>query len=124
MKLSPAEVDRQLETLVPQENETQRILRDALRRLGPNGENWGHFNSDPYNGERVCVIGALDAVATYWQRERIVSNFINPIIGPQTETPHCERAWPMFWNDRVESFADIRAMFERAITLAGQSCPP
>lgn len=101
------------------ENETQRILRLALERLGPNGENWGYYNSDPNNGKKVCVLGALDAVATFKQRNQIVLDIINPIIGPQATVPGCENVWPMLWNDQ-QSFSDIRNMFERAITLAGQ----
>lgn len=104
------------------ENETQRILRAALRRLGPNGEFW--FQGNCSHGDNVCAVTALGIAIT------------GEVKCGRDSLGYCAgRESPFYYylataaggfvpnlNDApTTTFADIRAMFEKAIQLAGEA---
>ncbi len=116
--LSPSEI-KEIEVPKPL-NETQRVLAEALKRLGPNGENWHQGSYCNGAGDRLCALGAVRAAQGLPADEDSVSeihkapyNFLgqaaSALGGPGT-------AW--MFNDSAESFSEVRAMFEKAIELS------
>ncbi len=103
-------------------NETQTILMDALRRLGPNGEYWLCGTENPATGVnytyagKSCAIGVM-AEASGVPFEIAAINWCDE--GPLLlAAQQLGRICPIFLNDHAESFAEVRAMFEKAIQLA------
>ena len=96
------------EVVAPVENETQRILRNALKRFGPNGQRWtgrgghicattaieeSHSGTGPFPRDALEVLAAARGVSYYTQ------------------------IWA--WNDAPErKFSDIQALYAKAIDLA------
>jgi hypothetical protein len=95
---------------------TSEVLRAALEKLGPNGENWakGTFLRTRWFGLRQpshCAIGAMIAVHKFWW--------------PAADTFRaalCEMGFhgtPAMFNDAPErTFSDVKAAFLKAISLA------
>lgn len=126
--------DWSTQTEVVVETETQRILRDALRRLGPNGENWYKGRYCTATEDKFCTIGAI-AFARHGRASGTIK------VGGSSRTIHGEtEEWlvsignpigraaqqlantgTIAFNDaHATTFSGIRALFEKAITLAGE----
>lgn len=127
MKITEIEVTRQLESLVPSgpvlhpENETQRVLRKALELLGPNGERWHQGSCHTDGCEQMCAGWAVRAVLGVDWRETNRMAWVAHESHPSLLA--LDRACPQYgsyitFNDKAASFSEVRAMFERAITLA------
>lgn len=120
MNLTPKEVLPDLTTVSRGvENETQMLLRRALDRLGPNGERWNHNWRFRDPDGRMCVgcaiVMATDGYADY-------ATVAEGPIGAFMHAAAKELGYDRFAdvNEAPDStFATIRSMFLRAITLAG-----
>lgn len=119
---SPSEIKPLIvETPVPM-NETQRVLKEALRLLGPNGENWQKNDRGDGAGP-YCALGAIGAVAL---RHTRFDSWMCHHPAVQALYVAAERTLPersggaavAHVNNEAASFSEVRAMFELAITLA------
>ncbi len=123
MRIHPITLPQEETVSVPEafwaptkENDVQRQLRQGLARLGPNGEYWGKGNAGHYYGElcngRLC---ALLAIKDLGENFYTMKDFMALALG---KTPECNGVAE--WNDLpTTTFADVRAMFLKAISLAG-----
>lgn len=121
MKISDIEIARQLETAIPDapaENETQAVLRRALELLGPNGEHWfqGTYCND--TRDKFCILGVVRVAAGYSPLDNSsqMSRQLDGVFDALIAAAGTNR--PEQFNDTAECFAPVRAMLERAITLA------
>lgn len=103
-------------------NETQRVLGEALRRLDE-GARWcqGHACID---NAAFCAVGALykavgrnpyDAETDPERKGPAELRYLNEAARELGAT------YAGTLNDRAKDFSEVRTMFEKAITLAGQS---
>lgn len=104
-----------LQTVVEVENDTQRILREALMRLGPNGEHWCQVAFIRDDGA-FCAIGSLIHAMSHGGISNAQYTTAKDYLARASEAfghPH-----PMYLNDSAHSFSEVRSMFELAISLA------
>jgi len=102
--LSPTSPEHQVIEFPPL-NETQRILKQALMRLG-DGRAWGQ-NALVSDG-RYCALGALIAEAGFGSD---AYTFLSAAADEKG-------ASVVDLNNAAKSFSEVRSMFERAIHLA------
>lgn len=122
MKVTESEIDRSLETKV--ENENQRVLRKALERMD-GGNRWckhflwlGSSGAERDTGA-VCARGAVNWVltgdATTWPELGRMNHPAHDLLDRAAGKP------APFLNNNAADFSEVRAMFERAIELAGET---
>lgn len=129
MKYDDIEISRQLETSVPVGNETQRVLREALMRLGPNGEKWcrnwlvdGDGNSCARGALHVAISGNAE-IRTYehpaYLSLKKVAYSLRPDLGFSDNPLNggTQNTVGLF-NRAAKDFSEVRAMFLKAIELA------
>lgn len=120
MKYDEIEISRQLETVVPVENETQRVLREALMRL-ENGAMW--HQGGCRSGDKVCAVTALGIAIGARDRPYITGNS-SSAHGFLTDAARQLNGYgpglarPAQLNDTAKDFSEVRAMFLKAIELA------
>lgn len=105
-----------------EENETQRVLRSALERLGPNGEFWGQGSAFGRDKDKHCVISALhgERLSCYSAVEASPEGKALIAAGGFLSTGNyrsIDGVW-MFNDNPTRTFPEIRALYHRAITLA------
>lgn len=110
---------------IPVENEVVRVLRDALRRLGPNGENWWQGGPYPAPDHPRCDTASCAgwAVMELCGARRHGSEWrdnLSPALGllDQAARQLSDKAGYISLNDDAASFSEVRAMFELAIDMA------
>lgn len=117
MKLNTVEIDRALETVVPVENETQRILREALMRL-ENGQKWCKDARDDSAG-RHCALGAVDAILGIDCDDTELCAYLAAAARALGAKTSKGPAWSVAEiNNRADNFSEVRAMFLKAIELS------
>lgn len=121
MKQSPIEIDRQLETPATVENETQRVLREALALLD-GGSAWVQGTSCNEDKTAFCAVGAI--YAAYGRDPLGADNESSKLAPPVVDI--MDNAARMVGvrfaghlNDSASCFAEVEALFHRAIILAG-----
>ena len=85
------------------------VLMLALELLGDKGEHWIKGDFDDRNGN-FCMVGAVDAAGEKLRsKDHMGHIYLRRAVG---------RAVPEFNDRKCRSFADVRAMFHRAIALS------
>lgn len=106
------------ETVVPVENETQRVLRLSLEGMGPNGEDWCGGGVDSGLCIAVRISDVRENLGLPLNLECPAMRAIQRAIFGK-ENSHYS-VW--YWNDvPARTFPEVRSAFLRAITLAGES---
>jgi hypothetical protein len=96
------------------------VLRLALEKLGPNGENWikgalytaadGFVDCDVTEAANFCSLGAIEAASGTTDIRKAEKYLSSAIHG---------WSWVDNWNDAEErTFPEVKAAFEKAISLA------
>ena len=99
-------------------------LQAALAALGPNGENWSKGNEEGIVGEGyLCAMTATGKVAGVRQYTPPALLFLAMRRALEAQLPPETKTSPdlnvvTFNDDAATTFADVKALFERAIEAA------